>query len=279
MRAIPVVLLWCVVRGAEAQEVRPTDSTCAGCASVAAASALGPRTSRLWVASGGHTIGGVLLHREMQASWGESNGRFHIKDDWSGDGLSQNDEISHFVTAYGLTKAFSRIWGWTGVSPRQARTLAAVETGSLLTLVETLDAFNPRQGLGVSDLVFDFAGIGVGLLALRHPGRWDIKFSAKNNLFRAQKTLFAQDARESDYYVFWATYRLPLGWAERQPLSVGLGHSVRRGADGISPERELYLGLGTTVPDVVRSVAPGAARYFEPLEVYYFNVRVRATVR
>ncbi|MGH7568283.1 MAG: M15 family metallopeptidase [Gemmatimonadales bacterium] len=239
-----------------------------------------PHPARLWMLGGGHALGGALLYRETQASWGESNGRFHIKDDWSGDQLAQNDEISHFVTGYGLTKAFTRVWAWTGVSPKRARTLGAIETAVLLTLVEMpLDAFNPDQGFGVEDLVFDYAGIGVGLLALSRPGRWDFKFSAKKNLFSAQETLFAQDSRETDNYVFWLTYRPSLGWAERQPVSVGIGHSVRRAADGYSPVRELYLGLGTTVPDLVRAVAPGAARHFELLEAYFINVRVGTTVR
>lgn len=243
-----------------------------------------PSRTRLWVLGGGHALGGTLLYRETKASWGESNGRFHIKDDWTGDQLAQNDEISHFVTGYALTKAFARVWGWSGVAPKRARMLGAIETAALLTLVEIpLDAFNPRQGFGVEDLVFDYAGIGVGLLALNRPGRWDFKFSAKRNLFRSQETLFAQDSRETDNYVFWVTYRPRLrggrGGGERQPISLGLGHSVRRGNDGSSPVRELYLGLGTTVPDLVRAVAPGAARHFELLEAYFINVRVGTTVK
>jgi len=270
----PAIILWgCIVSSAWGQRSPHPDSA-------PPARAAGADKARLSIVGAAHAVAGVLLYREARAAWGESNGRFHIKDDWTGDDLAQSDEISHLVTGYHLTKAFSRVWGWTGMRRQRARTLAAVEAAALLTFVEVpLDAFNPRQGLGVEDLAFDYIGVGIGLVALSHPGRWDVKFSAKENPFRAQENLFAQSSRDADNYVFWATYRLPLGPGGRQPISLGLGHGVRRAGDGQRAVRELYLGVGTTVPDVVRAVAPGAARHFEVLGPYYFNVRLRATVQ
>jgi len=281
MKALPIVLAWCAVQGAGAQMVKPADSTCTGYAPAAAALAVTPSTSRLWAVGGAHVVGGVFVYQEMEASWGQSSGRFHVKwSDWCCDSLMQNDEISHFVSGYHLTKAFAHIWSWTGEPTKRARTWGAIEAGAILTLVEfPIDAFNPHQGLGISDLIFDYAGVGMGLLALRHPGRWDFKFSAKRNVFANQKTLFSQDSRESDNYVFWATYRPPLGWGDRQPVSVGLGHGVGLEADGITPVRELYLGLGTTIPDFLRTVAPAVAGHLQLLEAYYINIRLRATVR
>lgn len=242
--------------------------------------AVGADRTRLSVVGAAHAVAGVLVYRQAGASWGRSNGHFHIKNDWTGDDLSQSDEISHLVAGYQLTKAFAGVWAWTGMRPHRTRTVAAIEAATLLTLVEVpLDAFNPQQGLGVSDLVFDYVGVGLGLVALGHPGRWDLKFSAKENPFRTQRNLFSRNSRDADNYVFWATYRLPLGAGERLPVSVGLGHGVRRGGDGQRAVRELYLGLGTTVPDLVRTVAPRAARHLAFLGAYYFNVRLRATVR
>jgi hypothetical protein len=238
------------------------------------------RASRLWIVGGGHLFGAVLLEREMVASWGRSNGRFHVKHDWSGDGLMQNDEASHFLWAYVLTREFSRVWAWTGRPRASAQLMGAAETAVLLTLVEfPVDAYNPRQGLGLSDLAFDYAGVATGYLALRHPGRWDFKFSVKRNPLGAGHTLLAESTREFDDYVFWATYRPSLGLGERQPLSVGVGHGVRRGSDGVTPVRELYAGIGTTVPDLVRVLAPRAARYFELLQPLYFAVHLRVTLK
>jgi hypothetical protein len=61
-------------------------------------------------------------------------------------------------------------------------------------------------------------------------------------------------------------------------MSLGVGHGVRRGTDGAGV-RELYLGVGTSVPDLVRAVAPRAARHVEVLGAYFFNIHVRATLK
>ena len=200
-----VILCGCVVSSAWGQRSPAPDSA-------PPARPVGADRVRLSIVGAAHAVAGVLVYREARAAWGGSNGRFHIKHDWTGDGLAQSDEISHLVAGYHLTKAFSRVWGWSGMRPRRARTLAAVEAATLLTLVEVpLDAFNPQQGLGVEDLAFDYLGVGMGLMSLSHPGRWDVKFSAKENPFRTQTNLFSQTSRDADNYVFWATYRLPLG--------------------------------------------------------------------
>jgi hypothetical protein len=269
---LAVLLSGCLVSTAAAQRL-DSDST-----AFPAAPATNRRldNTRLWLVGGGNVVGGILLYREVRATWGASNGRFHVKNDWSADGFVQTDEISHLFTGYTLTRTFARMWGWTGMSPKRARTLAAVEAAVVLTLIEVpLDAFNPRQGLGVTDLVFDYMGIALGLLALNHPGRWDLKVSVKQNPFTSQKSLFPREY-EADNYIFWAVYR-PGG--ERQPVSVGLGYSARRAEDGLEALREVYVGAGVTVPDLVRAIAPRAARHFGLLSAYYFNVKLRSTVR
>lgn len=233
-------------------------------------------SSRLWFVGGFHVVGWALVYTESQRTWGHSRGRFHVKSDWTGDGLNQNDEASHLFFGYTLTRAFSAQWRWGGMPPGRSRTVGATETAIALTLVEALDAFNPAQGLGIEDLLFDYAGVGAGLWAVSHPGDWGIRGSVKR---RAHTRLFAETVRQSDNYIFWATYRPPLGWGLMQPLSLGLGHSARRGANGVTPVRELHFGIGTTIPDVVRTFAPHAAHYFEFLDFYYFNLNFTATLK
>lgn len=213
---------------------------------------------------------------ETQRTWGHSRGRFHVKSDWTGDGLSQNDEVSHLFFGYTLTRTLSAQWRWGGMSPEGSRAVGAFESAFVLTMVETLDAFNPTQGLGVEDLAFDYAGVGASLWTLTHPGGWGIRTSIKAP---AKAGLFAETVRQSDNYIFWATYRPPLGWGPKQPLSVGVGHSARRGPDGVTSVRELHFGIGTTVPDVVRTFAPDAAHHFGILDFYYFNLNFTATLK
>ncbi len=119
------------------------------------------------------------MYGATQRTWGQSRGRFHVKDDWTGDSLSQNDEASHLFFGYTLTRTFSGQWRWGGMPPRRSRTVGAAESAVALTLVEVLDAFNPAQGLGISDLLFDYTGVGAGLWTLSHPVDWTIRTSVK----------------------------------------------------------------------------------------------------
>jgi len=233
------------------------------------------RTVRLMVVGGLQVAGLGFVYREAQQTWGESGGRFHIKNDWTGDTLSQSDEISHFFFGYTLTRVFSRMWRWGGMRAESARSLGAAESAITMTLVEVMDAYNPREGLGISDLVFDYAGVGVGLLSLHHPGNWGIRTSAKGV---ATARPFSLTKSQYDDWIFWATYRPPLRWGAKQPLSFGLGHSTRRAPDGLSAVRELHFGIGTTLPDIVRVFAPQIAQHLEILDFYYLNLNLTASV-
>lgn len=233
-------------------------------------------SSRLWVVGGLHAAGWALVYGETQRTWGQSRGRFHVKHDWTGDLLSQNDEASHLFFGYTLTRTFSGQWRWGGMPPRGSRTVGAAESAVALTLMEALDAFNPTQGLGISDLLFDYAGVGASLWTLSHPDDWTIRTSVK---VLAHAPLFAETFRQSDNYIWWATYRPPLRWGLKQPVSLGVGHSARRGPDGVTPVRELHFGIGTTLPDVVRTFAPHAARYLGILDFYYFNLSLTAMLK
>ena len=232
--------------------------------------------SRLWIVAGLHAAGWALVYTEAQRTWGRSRGRFHVKNDWTGDGLSQNDEASHLFFGYTLTRTFAGQWRWGGMPPRRSRTLGAAESALALTLVEVMDAFNPAQGLGISDLLFDYTGVGAGLWTLSHPGDWTIRTSVK---VAAHTRLFAETERQSDNYIWWVTYRPQLWWGVKQPLSFGVGHSVRRAPDGVTPVRELHFGIGTSLPDLVRTFAPHAARVLGILDFSYFNLNITATVR
>ena len=162
------------------------------------------------------------------------------------------------------------------MTPRQARTIGAVESAGFLTIVEVLDAFNPAQGLGVEDLLFDYAGVGAGMWSLSHPRRWAIRMSIKD---LQEAGPFAETVRQSDNYIFWVTYRPPWPRGPNQPVSLGVGHSTRRGPDGVTPVREVHFGIGTTVPDILRPFSPHAARLLGILDFYYLNLDITATVK
>jgi hypothetical protein len=226
---------------------------------------------------GVQVAGAAFVYGEEQRTWGYSRGRFHVKNDWTGDTLSQADEMSHLFFGYTLTRVYAGMWRWGGLEAKSARSVGAVESALTMTLVEVMDSFNPGQGLGISDLVFDYAGVGAGLLSLSHPGDWGIRTSAKG-WGLAQP--FSKTKSQYDNWIVWATYRPPLRWGGgvKQPLSLGLGHGTRRAPDGLSAVREIHFGIGTTLPDVVRMFSPSLAERLGILDFYYLNLNLTATV-
>jgi len=237
-------------------------------------------------------IGGLNLvaiiagfHQAMNI-WGESKGRFHIKDDWKGDGLAQTDEISHFLWGYKMTQFFYWTYDWVGFSPKTSQILSSSESALILTLVEyPIDAYNPKQGLGVSDLIFNY--LGVGMAIVRKHQSWlndfDFKISWKKNIFSVNKTPFAQTYEEYDNFIYWFTYR-PKLFLPKKLLCFGFGYSVthlgfrpfsRQSRDQGRPKRELYGGIGLSIPDFISLFGRKLGDKTKFLEILYPNIRIK----
>jgi hypothetical protein len=216
----------------------------------------------------------VGFHQAMNI-WGESKGRFHIKDDWKGDGLAQTDEISHFLWGYKMTQFFYWTYAWVGFSPKTSQILSSSESALILTSVEyPIDAYNPKQGLGVSDLVFDY--LGVGMAIVRKHQSWlndfDFKISWKKNIFSVNKTPFAQTYEEYDNFIYWFTYR-PKLFFPKKLLCFGFGYSVTH--LGFEPQRELYGGIGLSIPDFISLFGRKLGDKSKFLEILYPNIRIK----
>jgi hypothetical protein len=71
---------------------------------------------------------------------------------------------------YKMSQLASTLYRWMGLNEKISQVLSIGEPALLLTLVEyPIDAYNPEQGLGVSDLIFDYLGVG-SAWAKRHKG-------------------------------------------------------------------------------------------------------------
>jgi hypothetical protein len=225
---------------------------------------------------GGLNLVAVTLgfHQAVNA-WGESNGRFHIKDDWKGDGLAQTDELSHFMWGYKMTQFLYCVYDWVGFSPKTSQALSSSESALISTLVEyPIDAYNPQQGLGVSDLIFDY--LGVGLAVARKHYSWlndfDFKISWKKNIFSQNKTPFAQTYEEYDNFIYWLTYR-PKLFLPKKLLCFGFGYSVTHLE--LKPKREFYGGIGLSIPDFVSLFSKKLGDKSKFLEILYPNIRIK----
>ncbi len=208
------------------------------------------------------------------AAWGESKGGFHFKDDWSGDHLAQIDEMSHFMWGYKMTQFLFCSYRWAGFSSRASHAISISQTALVLTLVEyPVDAYNPKQGLGASDLIFDYAGIGLAYFKQRC--RWledfDFKISPRKNVLVGSQPVFAQTNEEFDNFIYWFTYRARL-FLPQKALCLGVGYGVTHRQD--EPKRHFLLGVGLSLPDFISLFRGDLGKRVRFLEVLYPNLHL-----
>lgn len=208
-------------------------------------------------------------------TWGKSNGRFHLKDDWNGDQLAQADELSHLMWGYKMTQFLFAAYRWSGFSSKTSQVLSISQSAFILTLVEyPLDAYNPKQGFGISDLIFDY--LGVGLAIMRKHQSWledfDFKISLKRNSFSTDHPLFAQTYEEYDNFVYWLTYRTKLV-LPRKIFCFGLGYGTTH--QGIKRQREFYWGVGVSVSDFASLFGKKLKERAKFLDLFYPNLRLK----
>ena len=227
----------------------------------------------LWFALGNVAFGAAGYFWSQEA-WGSSSGKFHWKKDWTGDNLAQNDEISHTVAAYNVSQALQPVFGWMGFSPSRSMTFATLHTALLTTLIEyPIDAYNPLQGFGTSDLVANLLGCGLAL-GHYHVGalrNFDFKVSFKQAPWIANSHGVAGTAEEFDNEIYWLTFRPIYKRADFLHLGLGYGTNHYKGP----VEREYYIGVGTTIPDAVGVISPKIAKWLNPLEMFYIEFHHR----
>ncbi|UCB52391.1 MAG: hypothetical protein JSV10_10490 [Candidatus Zixiibacteriota bacterium] len=208
------------------------------------------------------------------AAWGESKGAFHFKDDWKGDKLKQTDELSHFMWGYKMTQFLFGAYRWSGFSDQASHAISVFQTAFVLTMVEyPIDAHNPKQGLGVSDLVFDYAGIGLAYVKRRFERLedFDFKVSWKSNILLSNRPMFPQTFEEFDNFIYWFTYRTRL-FLPQKIVCLGLGYSaVRRGEVA---KRQVFAGIGLSLPDLAALFGKKFKARAGFLEVFYPNLRI-----
>ena len=229
------------------------------------------RASILCTANAGAIFFGF---KGAMASWGESKGSLHFKDDWNGDNLKQTDELSHFLWGYKMTQFLFGAYRWSGFSTGASHAISTLQTAVVLTMVEyPIDAYNPQQGLGVSDLVFDYAGIGFAYAKRRFSWLedFDFKMSWKRNIFLASQPMFAQTYEEFDNFIYWFTYRTKL-LLPQKIICLGLGYSATRRAG--EPKRQFFAGIGLSLPDLVSLFGKKLERHAKFLELFYPNLRL-----
>lgn len=235
-----------------------------------------PVPSRLALWGGLSLAQGLLAYQKTIEIWGKPSGKFHIKNDFTGDHLALNDEISHMLIAYKLAQLTRQGFRWSGLSPAAAARAGALQAAVYMAFVEfPMDAYNPDQGLGLSDLLADFAGIGLAWYraGAKNP-RWDLKVSVKSQFFAGNSRLLAHNSKQYDDFIYWLTYRISEN--RYNPLVVGLGYSTHHppgDPPGFIPvDKQFYLRIGTSFSEIGRMFGRRTESILAPTEVYFFNI-------
>jgi hypothetical protein len=233
------------------------------------------KNKRAWLL--GTANAGVVFYgfKQAIATWGESKGKFHFKDDWGGDHLAQIDEMSHFLWGYKMTQFIFWSYRWAGFSSKASQIISVSQSAFILTLVEyPIDAYNPEQGLGVSDLIFDYTGIGLAYLKQRCS--WledvDVKISSRKNILLGNQPVFAQTYEEFDNFIYWLTYRASLSLPQRA-FCFGMGYGVTHQQG--KPKREFLAGIGLSLPDFLSLFHKKLGQRLRFLEIYYPNLNIK----
>jgi hypothetical protein len=238
----------------------------------------GVRASRILLWTGFSAVGLLEAYRQSQASWGSSRGSFHFKSDFKGDGLAMTDEASHLLIAFRLSRFIESGYRWSGAEESRARLWGAAEAWLLTFLVEyPIDAYNPQQGFGVSDLLFNTLGI---VAAYAHSAsiqpHWDVKVSVKRQFFNGTGRIVAYDTKQYDDFVYWVTYR-PVR-ARHVPLLLGIGYSTKHSTPH-DPIKQLHLGVGTSLEEIGAMIGPRTERLLRPLNFFFFNLAAKISWR
>jgi hypothetical protein len=216
-----------------------------------------------------HLASAYPAYEHLTSVWGQPVGKFHLKHE-TADYLAFSDEVSHMFISYKLMQGISSAYRQVGISASSSRLAGAVEAALVMTAVEfPVDAYNPDQGLGITDLVADYMGVGLAYWKSVDPrlANFDLKVSMKSFSSDKSKGL-GYDCDDYDNYVYWLTYR-------HRFAVVGIGYSTSREV-ALEPNPELHLGIGTTIPDLVSVFSSKLAKTLQPLELYFINFNVKA---
>jgi len=217
---------------------------------------------------------GIIAYQQTAKIWGKPKGKFHFKNDLRGDRMALTDEVSHLFIGYKMAQIMRLGYQWSGLSPRAAARAGAIQAALYMSFVEfPMDAYNPKQGFGISDLIADLAGVGLAWYrAGRANPRWDIKASVKSRFFEGNNRLLAHTDKQYDDYIYWLTYRVSEN--RYNPIVLGLGYSTHH-PDGGTVDKEVHFRIGTSFSEIGRIFGRRTEQLLSPAEFYFLSVGPR----
>ncbi len=216
-----------------------------------------------------------FAYSRMDDWWGDAHVPFHIKhDDWSGDNLAQTDEVSHCLVSYKIAQVATDLAKWSGFRDGTSRIIGGCLAGGIITFVEyPVDAHNPYQGFGYTDMIANAIGIGLALSRDRWPEyleRVDLRISIKST-DGISNEIIAKNMAQNDNYTYW----LVVNPVEDFPVHAALGYSANHDSPDHIVDREIYLGFGTSIAELAGLIDKDWKRKLDLFNVYELSFSFR----
>jgi hypothetical protein len=203
-------------------------------------------------------IGGMLVTSLIWSydTWWRDAGRpFHFKtENWLDGYFRGLDKVGHFYTSYFYFQTFRNIMLWGGYEHSTANWWAAGAAGFFAVAVETGDGVTKDYGFDYQDIIFNFSGIGYGLLQTQVPFLKNFNFKwtyAPNEGYRFP----VRFTDNYDAHTYWLSCDVnnllpsslePL-WPDWLNVAVGMG------VDDHWTKREFLIGLDLNLQSLFRT--------------------------
>jgi len=203
-------------------------------------------------------IGGLLVTSLLWSydTWWRDSGReFNfITENWLNGQLRGIDKVGHFYTSYFYYHLFRNIMLWGGYSQTAAEWWAFGGAAFFALAVEVGDGITPQYGFDYQDLVFNFSGIGYGILQSKVPflKNFNFKWSYIPDGGYRFPLRFTDNY---DAHTYWLTCNvnnlLPESiepyWPDFINVAVGMG------VDNHATKREFVIGLDLNLESLFRT--------------------------
>lgn len=207
-------------------------------------------TGRKVIATG--AIGGLLVTSLIWSydTWWRDAGRpFHFQsENWLNGPFLGLDKVGHFYTSYFYFHTFRNIMLWGGYEASRSDFWATVAAAFFALAIEVGDGITPQYGFDYQDIVFNFGGIGYGLLQNRVPflKHFNFKWSYVPNEGYKFPVRFTDNY---DAHMYWLTCDidklLPPAiepyWPDFLQIAIGMGVDER------STRREFAVGFDLNI--------------------------------
>lgn len=193
-------------------------------------------------------------------NWGSSTSFRWNPEGWFGPetGSGGTDKLGHAFSSYLITNTIADRLVREGRTPERAALSALLTSQAIMLYVEMFDGFSDDHGFAREDVVMNFLGSTLGYARTVSPGMRDLldyrmeympsgyKGFRPISDYAGQKYLFALKLGGFD-----RLRDTPLRFMELQAGYYARGFSVAERAEGLTPSRHTFVGIGLNLSEIL----------------------------